>query len=99
MNGDILIDSEERFDLNTSESTSISAVQVKGYENRVRERLLAKYPTRTPAEAGRLEKEMEKLVQIYAQGRILLQAVPSDGIYRNHGMQAVSSNPRDGISS
>ena len=84
MNGDTLIDSEERSDLNASQSVNTLAVQVKAYENRVRERLLAKYPTPTPAEARRLEKEIEKLVQIYAQGRILLQGVPPDGIYRNH---------------
>ena len=80
MNGDTLSDSEERSDFNPSQSISTLAdLQVKAYENRVRERLLAKYPTPTPAEARRLEKEIEKLVQIYAQGRILLQGVPSDG--------------------
>jgi hypothetical protein len=52
----------------------------KAYENRLRERLISKYPTRTPAEAKRLEKEIEKLVQIYAEGRILLQGDPSDRI-------------------
>jgi hypothetical protein len=74
MNGETLSDSEERSDFNPSQSISTLAdLQVKSYENRVRERLLAKYPTPTPAEARRLEKEIEKLVQIYAQGRILLQ--------------------------
>ena len=60
--------------------STLADLQVKAYENRVRERLIAKFPTATPAEAGRLEKEIEKLVQIYAQGRILLKGVPSDGI-------------------
>ena len=96
MNGDTLSDSEERSDFNPSQSISTLAdLQVKAYENRVRERLLAKYPTPTPAEARRLEKEIEKLVQIYAQGRIILQGVPSDGIYRNHGHARDRSNPRE----
>jgi len=56
-------------------------------ENRLRERLIAKYSTRTPAEAKRLEKEIEKLVQIYAEGRILLQGDPSDRIRRDHRLQ------------
>ena len=91
MNGDTLSDSEERSDFNPSQSISTLAdLQVKAYENRVRERLVARYPTPTPAEARRLEKEIEKLVQIYAQGRILLQGVPSDGIRRNDGTQGVA---------
>jgi hypothetical protein len=61
----------------------LADLQVKAYENRVRERLLAKYPTPNPEEARRLEKEIEKLVQIYAQGRILLQGVRLDGIRRD----------------
>jgi hypothetical protein len=93
MNGDTLIDSEERSDLNTSQSIGTLAVQVKAYENRVRERLPAKYPTPTPEEAGRLENEIEKLVQIYAQGRILLHGVRSDGLRRDHGLRD-ASNPR-----
>ena len=48
-------------------------LQVEAYENRLRERLTAKYSTRTPSEAKRVEQEIEKLVQIYAEGRILLQ--------------------------
>ena len=62
-------------------------LQVKAYENRLRERLIAKYSARTPAEAKRLEKEIEKLVQIYAEGRILLQGDPSDRIRRDHRLQ------------
>ena len=61
-------------------------LQVKAYENRLRERLIAKYSTRTPAEAKRLKKEIEKLVQIYAEGRILLQGDPSS-IRRDHRLQ------------
>jgi hypothetical protein len=80
MNDDTLSDSDERFDSNPSQSIdTLADLQVKAYENRVRERLLAKYPTPNPEEARRLEKEIEKLVQIYAQGRILLQGVSSDG--------------------
>ena len=62
-------------------------LQVKAYENRLHERLIAKYSTRTSAEAKRLEKEIEKLVQIYAEGRILLQGDPSDRIRRDHRLQ------------
>ena len=62
-------------------------LQVKAYENRVRERLTAKYPTRTPAEARRLEKQIQELVQIYAEGRILLLGDPSDRIRRDHRLQ------------
>jgi hypothetical protein len=56
--------------------STLADLQVKAYEDRVRERLIAKYPTRTPAEASRLEKQIEKLVQIYADGRTLLQSHP-----------------------
>ena len=62
-------------------------LQVKAYENRLRERLIAKYSTRTSAEAKRLEKEIEKLVQIYAEGRILLQGDPLDHIRTDHRLQ------------
>ena len=67
--------------------STLADLQVKAYENRLRERLIAKYSTRTPAEAKRLEKEIEKLVQIYAEGRILLQGDPSDRIRRDHRLQ------------
>jgi hypothetical protein len=98
MNGDTLSDSEERSDFNPSQSSSTLAnLQVKAYENRVRERLLAKYPTPTPAEAIRLEKEIEKLVQIYAQGRNFLQGVPSDGTNRNHKPEEISATRESGI--
>jgi hypothetical protein len=98
MNGDTLIDSEERSALNTSQSIGTLAGQVKAYENRVRERLLAKNPTPTPAEARRLEKEIEKLVQIYAQGRILLQGVRSDGLRRDHGLREMRPTQENEIS-
>ena len=62
-------------------------LQIKAYENRLRERLIAKYSTRTPSETKRLEKKIEKLVQIYAEGRILLQGDPSDRIRRDHRLQ------------
>ena len=67
----------------------LADLQVKAYENRVRERLIAKYPKRTPAEAGRLEKQIEKLVQIYTEGRILLQSDRSDCVPRNHQAQGI----------
>ena len=47
--------------------STLADLQVKAYENRVRERLMAKYPTRTPAETRRLEKQIQELVQIYAE--------------------------------
>src|SRR5271166_4484522 len=50
-------------------------LQVKAYENRVRERLLAKYPKRTPAEARRLEKHIDKFVQIYAEGEFSCRVI------------------------
>ena len=68
---------------------TLADIQVKAYEDRVRERLMAKYPTRTPAEASRLEKQIEKLVQIYAEGRILLQGDTSNCIRRNHEAQGI----------
>ena len=61
----------------------LADLQVKAYEDRVRQRLTAKYPTRTAAEARRLEKQIEKLVQIYAEGRILLQSDRSDCVRQN----------------
>ena len=67
--------------------STLADLQAKAYENRVRERLIAKYPKRTPAEAKRLEREIEKLIQIYAEGRILLQGDPSDRIRRDHRLQ------------
>src|SRR5262245_62008312 len=67
--------------------STLADLQVKAYENRVRERLIAKYPKRTPAEARQLEKQIQKLVQIYAEGRILLQGDPSDRIRRVHRLQ------------
>jgi hypothetical protein len=69
--------------------STLADLQVKAYENRVRERLMAKCPTRTLAEASRLEKQIQKLVQIYAEGRILLRADPSDCIRRNHQAQGI----------
>jgi hypothetical protein len=67
--------------------STLADLQAKAYENRVRERLIAKYPKRTPAEAKRLEKQIQKLVQIYAEGRILLQGDPSDRIRRDLRLQ------------
>jgi hypothetical protein len=67
--------------------SSLADLQVKAYENRVRERLMAKYPTRTPAEASRLEKQIQRLVEVYAEGRCLLQGDPKDCIHRDHRLQ------------
>jgi hypothetical protein len=67
--------------------STLADLQVKAYENRVRERLMAKYPTRTPAEAKRLEKQIQKLVQIYAEGRSLLQSHPTGCVRQNHHPQ------------
>jgi hypothetical protein len=73
--------------------STLTDLRVKAYENRVRERLIAKYPKRTPAESRRLEKQIDELVQIYAEGRILLRADPSDCIRRNHQAQGIERTP------
>jgi hypothetical protein len=70
-------------------ASTLTDLQVKAYENRVRERLMAKNPTRTPAEARELEKQIQKLVQIYADGRTLLQDEPTDCIRQNHRPQGI----------
>jgi hypothetical protein len=70
--------------------STLADLQVKAYENRVRDRLMAKYPTRTSAEASRLEKQIQKLVQIYAEGRTLLQGDPTDCIRQNHHPQGIA---------
>ena len=69
--------------------SSLADLQVNAYEDRVRERLKTKYPTRTPTEARRLEEQIEKLVQIYAEGRILLQGDRSGCVRRNHRQQRI----------
>ena len=74
--------------------STLADLQVKAYENRVRERLMAKCPNRTPAEARQLEKQIQELVQIYAEGRILLQGDPSDRIRRDHRLQGKSKRER-----
>ena len=68
--------------------STLADLQIKAYENRVRERLMAKYPTRTAAEAKRLEKQIQKLVQIYAEGRPFLHGDPPVSIRQNHHPQA-----------
>jgi hypothetical protein len=69
--------------------SSLADLQVKTFEDRVRERLKTKYPTHTPAEARRLEEQIEKLVQIYAEGRILLQGDRSGCVRRNRRPQRI----------
>ena len=69
--------------------SSLADLQVKIYEDRVRERLMTKYPPHTPAEARRLEEHIEKLVQIYAEGRILLQGDRPGCVRRNHRPQRI----------
>jgi len=73
--------------------STLADLQVKAYENRVRERLMAKYPTRTPAEATRLEKQIQELVQIYAEGRILLLGDSADCIRQNQHAQGIERTP------
>ena len=74
-------------------ANTLTDLQVKAYENRVRERLTAKYPTRTPAEARRLEKQIQELVQIYAEGRILLLGEPTDCTPRSHHPRGIEQTP------
>ena len=68
---------------------TLTDLQVKAYENRVRERLMAKYPTLTRTEARRLEEQIQKLVQIYAEGRPFLHGDPSVSIRQNHYAQGI----------
>ena len=75
--------------------STMADLQAKAYENRVRERLMAKYPTLTLAEARQLEKQIQKLVQIYAEGRILLQGDPSDRILRDLRLQGEEQTRTD----
>jgi hypothetical protein len=73
--------------------STLADLQIKAYENRVRERLMAKYPTRTPAEARRLEKQIQELVHIYAEGRILLLGEPTDCTRRSHHPRGIEQTP------
>jgi hypothetical protein len=99
MNGDTPSDSEERSDFNPPQSLrEVADLQMRTYENRVRERLVARDPTPNPEEARRLEKEIEKLVQIYAQGRILLRGVPSARLHRDYGQRKMRSTQESEIS-
>jgi hypothetical protein len=74
-------------------TSTLAHLQMKAYESRVCERLLAKYPTRTPAEARRLEKQIQELVQIYAEGRILLLGEPTDCTRRSHHPRGIEQTP------
>ena len=69
--------------------STLTDLQVKAYENRVRERLMAKYPTLTRTEARQLEEQIQKLVQIYAEGRHFLHGDPTDCIRQNHHPQGI----------
>jgi hypothetical protein len=69
-------------------------LEVKAY--RLRERLVAKCLTHTPGEARWLEKQIQKLVQIYAEGRILLRGDRSDRIRQNHEAQGLRRTPEIG---
>jgi hypothetical protein len=62
---------------------------VKAYESRVRERLMAKYPALTRTEARRLEEQIQKLVQIYAEGRSFLHGDQTNCIRKNHHSQGI----------
>ena len=69
--------------------STLTDLQVKAYENRVRERLMAKYPTSRRTEARRLEEQIQKLVQIYAEGRPFLHGDRPVSIRQNHHPQGV----------
>jgi hypothetical protein len=69
--------------------STLTNLQVKAYENRVRERLMARYPTPTRTEARRLEEQIQKLVQIYAEGRPFLHGDPPGSIRQNHHPQGI----------
>ena len=77
--------------------STLADLEVKAYENRLRERLVAKCSTHTPGEARWLEKQIQKLVQIYAEGRILLQGDRSDSIRQNHEAQGLGRAPEIGV--
>jgi hypothetical protein len=67
----------------------LTDLQLKAYANRVRERLMAKYPTLTRTEARQLEEQIQKLVQIYAEGRPFLHGHPPVYIRQNHHPQGI----------
>jgi hypothetical protein len=67
----------------------LTDLQLKAYENRVREHLMAKYPTLTRTEARQLEEQIQKLVQIYAEGRPFLHGHPPVYIRQNHHPQGI----------
>ena len=69
--------------------STLTDLQVKTYENRVRERLMAKYPTLTRTEARRLEEQIQKLVQIYPEGRPFLHGNPPVSIRQNYHPQGI----------
>jgi hypothetical protein len=69
--------------------STLTDLQVKAYETRVRERLMAKNPTLTLTEARRLENQIQKLVQIYAEGRSFLHGDETDCIRQNHRPQGI----------
>ena len=70
-------------------ASTLTDLQVKAYENRVRERLMARYPMLTRTEARRLEEQIQKLVQIYAEGRPFLHGDPPVSIRQNHHPQGI----------
>jgi hypothetical protein len=59
----------------------------------MRERLMAKYPNRTPAEARQLEKQIQKLIQIYVEGRTLVQHDLAGRICQNQHSQGIEQIP------
>ena len=78
--------SEISFEGGPSEPIStLGDLQVKAYETRARERLMVKYPT--SAETRELEKQIQKLVQIYAEGRQLLPSDLKECIRQHHHSQ------------
>jgi hypothetical protein len=84
---------QETADVQTEIGTTANAEVLQGAlgacPNRVRERLMAKYPTLTRTEARQLEEQIQKFVQIYAEGRPFLHGHPPVYIRQNHHPQGI----------
>jgi hypothetical protein len=53
----------------------LADLQVKTYEDRVRERLKTKYPTHTPAEGRRLEEQIRNLFRFMQREEFSCRAI------------------------
>lgn len=71
--------------------------QVRAYKSRLRERLAAKYPSPTPAEAHNLEKHIKRLVEIYAQGRVLQQRTQTNRRGRHQTLRTAERSQDNGL--